>query len=451
MKLGKLGTTVRSSVNTAALPPADVKYLDIENIEQHDIRLMNVLIGSFVIILLWSAIFRLDIVSIAEGTVETSSGLQKVQHLEGGIVRELLVKEGDRVKQGQVLVKMEPLQSHSDFGEVDARLTALEADRVRLEAEASNSDTLRFDPGFEQEHSDAVVQATSLFRARRDNLRASIETQHKEITQRQQDSEEIQARLNNSKNRHLLAVEQVQIGEKLLSSELSNRYEQLERLKEANALKSRIEEDQQAIIRAREGVAKARAAMVGIQRKYDEDVRKDLSDVLRQLKEQGNRGVKLKDALARTELRAPMAGVVKTRYVNNVGAVVAAGGTVLDLVPEDNGIIIEVKLPPQDIGFVQVGQKSFVQLSSVEASHFGRIEGKVTYISPDSVSDKENRMTYYVVRILTSQSYFGTASMRYDLTSGVQVTAGIITGSRTVLQYMLAPIQQTAPFALSER
>jgi adhesin transport system membrane fusion protein len=173
--------------------------------------------------------------------------------------------------------------------------------------------------------------------------------------------------------------------------------------------------------------------------------------------EVSNRGDKFRDQLSRTELHAPMSGIVKQLYVNNIGGVVPPGGTVLDLVPGDGGIMVEAKLPTQDIGFIHIGQKAFVQLASAEATRYGRIEGKVVHISPDSVTNKDQApapgalATYYIVRIETAAGYFGAGDMKYELTPGVQVSAGIVTGSRTVLAYLLYPIFRTMPFALSER
>lgn len=425
--------------------------LQLENVDHHTKRLWNLLVLSCASILIWAAIFPLDIVSIAEGVVETSIGLQKVQHLEGGIVSEILVKEGDHVTKDQPLVRMAPTRSNSDVGEITARMTALKTDLIRLEAEIAGTDTLKYPEDFKKENREIVARAMDLFRARRNNLHAGKETQRKEISQRQQDFAEITARLNNAKSRYQLAIEQVDIGKKLIASNLSNRYEQIEREKEANALKSRIEEDQQALIRAQESVEKARAAMAGIQSKYNEDVRQDLSNTRRQLDELADRQTKFKDVLSRTELRAPMAGTVKTRYVDGVGSVVPSGGTVLDLVPEDSKIIVEAKLQPQDIGYVQVGQRAFIQLASAEASIFGHIGGEVTYISPDSITDKEDRMTYYIVRVSPEKQQFDSRDRHYPLTSGVQITVGIVTGKRSVLEYLLSSLFRTMPFALSER
>lgn len=441
-RLGECWQRWEKDAVEAARAEKEKDYIALEGIDAHTARLWKMLIGSCVGLLAWAIVFPLDVVSVAEGTVEPSARLQKVQHLEGGIVRELLIKEGEKVEKGQELVRLEPTQSNADYGEVDARLTALKADQLRLEAESAGTRTFRMPKDFARLHADVATRAEKLFAARRETLQANLAAHERAIA-------EISARLKHARASHQLAVEQVAIGNKLLAQELSNRYEQIDREKEENALLSRIREDEQAI-------GKAQSEMAAVRNKFDEDVRKELSDVRRQIEEMSNRGDKFRDQLTRTGLRAPMTGVVKQLYVNNIGAVVPAGGTVLDLVPGDGQIIVESKLPPQDVGFVRVGQKAFVQLASAEATRYGRIEGKVVHVSPDSVINKDSPAgqglpVYYIVRVAADQDHFGDRDMRYDLTPGVQVTAGIVTGSRTVLTYLLYPIFRTMPFAMTER
>lgn len=410
---------------------------DLETIAPRVIRLWWVIMISLSILFAWAAIFTIDVVSSAEGTVVPFSRLQKVQHLEGGIVRELLVKEGQMVTKGQLLVRLEPTQSNADFGEVDAHLTTLKADQLRLEAESSGARSFTLPKDFSNNHPDVATRTEKLFQARRDTLQSSLSIHERAIA-------EISARLKHTRSRYELAVEQVAIGQKLIGEGLSNRYEQIEREKEATSLMSRIREDEQAL-------AKAQFEMTSERNKYDQEVRKDLSEARRQIEEMGNRETKFKDAVYRTDLKAPMAGIVKVLYINNVGAVVPAGGTLLDLVPDGDRMVVEAHLPPQDVGYVKAGQKAVIQLASADATRLGRIDGHVVNVSPDSVTDKDGKVSYYIVKVETSKSYFGSEEQRYPLSPGVQVTVGILTGQRTVLGYLLYPVLRSMPFALGER
>jgi len=431
--------------------PNDADQAALEEISVDAKVLIWALLICCVVVLVWAALFKIDIVSIANGAVAASHHTQHIQNLEGGIVRELLVKEGERVEKGQLLVKLEPTQSGADVGESEARVAGLKADLARLQAEASNRKSIEFEADFASLHADAAARAISLFSARRQELDANVRTQQGEVLQREQDIAEISARLANARKRYHLAMEQVEIGEKLLANELSNRYEQIEREKEAQGIRSRIEEDTAALERAQQGAAKARAELDGIRKKYAEGVQHDLADVARQLDEAVNHHGKLMDTLTRTEVRSPIAGTVKALYFNNVGAVVRPGEIIADLVPLDDKLVIEAKLQPQDIGHIRVGQKAQLQLESAEATRYGHIEGTVIHVGPDTTTSQDGKAVYYVVRIAPSRNYLGDDAHRYELTPGVLISAGIITGRRTVLQYVLYPIMQTAPLTMSER
>lgn len=413
------------------------KAAQIERTERSATLVWWAVIGTCVVLTTWAALSPLDVVSVAEGTVAPSSRIQKVQHLEGGIILDVLVREGERVEKDQVLVRLEPTRSHADFGEVDARLTSLRAEQMRLEAEAAGRATFTLPKDFAAKHADVAERTEKLFLARRATLTSNIQTNERQI-------EEISARLEHTRSRYALAREQVDIGNRLLKEGLSNRYEQIEREKEANGLLSRIREDEAAL-------GKARSQLAALRGQYDEDVRRELSEIRRQLEELASRETKFRDAVDRNELKAPMAGIVQTLYVNNVGAVLPQGGTVLDLVPVDDRLVVEARLPPQDVGFVHPGQRTVVQLASSEATRLGRIEGRVIHVSPDSVNDQQTRQNYYLVRIETETSSFHSGNLRYDLSPGVLVTAGIVTGRRSVLTYLLYPVFRTTPFALGER
>ncbi len=426
------------------------KSTQLEIIDRASQRLNHLLMFSCVALILWGAIAPLDVVSMAQGTVTPSSRIQRVQHLEGGIVREILVKEGESVTQGQALINLESTANSADYGEIAARVRALTADMARWDAEADKGDSLNLAPAFVKENQKLVERTQSLLNARRQTLQSQLAGQHDEIAQREQDITEISARLRNSRERLTLVEEQLAIDAKLVKEDLSNRYEQIERLKEANQLRSRIEEDNAGFTRAQSALEKARNNLNGIQSGYDQEMQTQRADTRRQLEESQERVQKYQDSLKRSVLRAPMSGVVKSLYVSTEGGVVSPGEIVLDLVPANDMLVIEARLPPQDIGHVRIGQKAFIQLASPEAAKLGQLDGTVEHISPDTMITKDGQ-AFYIVKIVTKSNHFGKGDQIYPLTPGVIVSAGIVTGERTVLAYLLSPLLSTAPFALSER
>ncbi len=398
----------------------------------------------------WSYFGRLDIVSTAIGEVVPSSQVKNVQHLEGGIVREILVREGAEVTQGQPLVVLESTQSGADFQEITVRITSLRIDIARLEAEMAGSMENAFPQDLVRDHPVLIGQAIEMFKTRRRRIDNEMASQREQIVQRKQEIKSITARLGNAGKSLKLIEEQIAISEELMKDDLTNRMVHLNLLKEAADLKARIDE-------AATGLPKARAALKGskiqletIRGAYNEEVGRELDEKRRSLEEFSNRVRKFADSLKRTVLRSPVAGVVKTLYVFTVGGVVMPGATVVDVVPAGDRLVIEAKLPIGDIGYVHPGQPARVMLASADAVRFGTLEGEVIQVSPDAIKGAEE-VPYYKVRIATERDYFERKSARYKLVPGVQVICSIRTGTRSVLEYLLDPFLGSFQTALRER
>jgi membrane fusion protein, adhesin transport system len=406
--------------------------------------LLFVLIG----LVLWLSFAQLDVVSIAQGTVIPSGKVRKIQHLEGGIVREILVAEGDTVDVSQPLVVLESTASGSDYNELNARMSALQASQMRYEAEAAGKNELILDPGFVSSNPDLARNTLELFKARREKQQSKLSAQKQTVIQRVQNISEITSRLESAKTRLILSREQVAIGEKLLANKLSNRYEQIERLKELMRLESRIAEDKAAVKRARAALEQAKSHLV--EKEYAEEVQIGLAEVSGRIAELSEQLAKYKDNLARAVLKSPIKGLVKTLHIFTIGGVLPPGGVVLDLVPLNERPIVVAHLEPQDVGYIQVGQEAFVQLDSMDAPRLGKISGKVEHISPDTLLSQDGR-SFYVVKIGLEKDWFGQEKKQYALHPGIIVNAGIITGRRTVLHYLLSPFTNDITFSFSER
>ena len=400
--------------------------------------------------LTWASYGQLDVVSLATGDVVPAGQVKAVQHLEGGIVREILVREGDKVKKDQPLVRLEPVRTSTEVEELNIRLRALRIAIIRLEVEAAGGDSVTFPAKLTESQPDLVRQALDLFEIRRQRVDNQIQAQEHLLEQRRQEIKEVQARLKNNVNSLKLLGEQLKISKRLLKLDLSNRMNHLNLLKEESELKGRLEEDRAILPRAKAAQAAARSQLAAAKNGFMEEARKELVEVRRTTKELNERLRKFEDSLRRTVLRAPVDGIVKTLYVVTVGGVVQPGGTVLDIVPGDDRLVIEAKLPTGDIGFVHVGQEVLVQLASAEAVRFGTLDGKVAHVSPDTIVTREG-MPYYKVRVETEQSYFEHGNLKYHLSPGMQVQASIRTGTRTVMGYLLDPYIRSFGTAMQER
>ena len=398
----------------------------------------------------WASVGTLDIVSMAEGQVVPSTRVRTVQHLEGGIVREILTNEGQVVSAGQPLIVLEQIVSDAFFEEVQSRIIALRLDQARLEALRENKDTPVFPDDLQHSHPQMVERSKSLFMAMKDSYQSKIFSQQELIRQREHQVREIITRRDNARQNLKLLEEQVALSQELLDESLTTRYKHLAYLREEAVLKSRIEEDGASLEAARAALREARANLEKIRTSHQKDIENQLNQARQDLEEIQQRQRRHADSLERTVLRSPVDGVVKTLYVTTVGGVVRSGMDVVEIVPAGDKLVVEAMLPVGDIGYVHEGQEATVRLASRESILFGKLEGMVIHVAPDTTVTPEGR-AYYAVRIQTERDRFVHKDMEYRLYPGMIMQVAIHTGNRTVLQYVLDPLMGTMSGVMQER
>ncbi|WP_419787990.1 HlyD family type I secretion periplasmic adaptor subunit [Pseudodesulfovibrio sp.] len=428
---------------------------------------------------IWASVSPLDIVSNATGEVIPSSRVKRIQHLEGGIVHEIKVREGEHVTTGQPLIVLETTASDSTVEEINVRINSLRIEIARLEAESrwfansscetkatdgsrmkpgseasSNKDIYSIEPEFPEDLAtrfpNIIDQARDLYNARRSRFISDISGHREKLKQRQQDINEILVRIRNQRQSLEYLREQIKISEDLLKDKLTTRYKHLGFLKEESNLVSRIQEDAAALARSKSALAAAEDAIDKAYSSHHEDVQETLRKARREVLEFNQRLRKTQDSLQRTVIRAPIDGIVKTVYLRGVGEVVQPGMTVLDIVPGGDKLVIEAHLALGDIGYVQPGQPATVSLPNRDSRMFGKIEGRVTNISPDAVTVPDQG-TFYKVRIETESDQFEKEGRRYQLYPGMRLLVAIKTGERTVMEYLLYPYFDTLYHGFHER
>ena len=398
----------------------------------------------------WAVVSPIDIVSMATGEVIPSSQVKTVQHLEGGIVRKISVREGENVTKGQTLVVLEPTASGADVGELQVRLKSLRIDEARIEALTKGLAIPIFPPDLIKSEKALVRQATDQFKAQMARHKSSILRQNEATVQRKQEIREISTRIRNQRQGLKLVKEQIGISEDLLRDNLTNRFRHLDLLKEAHKLSSSIETDNAALPRAQSAWKEAKAELLNMRSIFDEDNQRSLNEVRVSLGELTERVKKFEDSLARTTVRSPVDGVVKTLHVVTIGGVIRPGDPIAELVPAGDRLIVEAKLPTSDISYVATGQAAVVKLASADAMRFGDLKGTVVRVSPDTLITPDG-MPFYKVRIVTDKAYFERGDQRYNLFPGMQMAVSIITGDRTVMEYILGPMLSSIADANKER
>ncbi len=398
----------------------------------------------------WATVGELDVVSLATGEVVPASQVKSIQHLEGGIVREILVHEGERVERNQPLIRLESTNIAADVAELKVRMRALEITIHRLNAEITATAEIPFPTELTEAEPELVSEAIALFNTRNNRLRSQIDGQVQLVSQRQLEINEVKVRLKNANRSIQLLEEQIEIIAKQMELGLSNRMTHLNLLREEADLKGRRDEDKAFLPRAMAALNAANAQLTAIKEGFEEEARKELSDARRTERELSERLRKFEDSLRRTVLRAPVDGIVKTLYIVTQGGVIQPGATVIDIVPGDDRLVVEARLPPQDIGYIRMGQTAQLQLASAEAARYGTIEGIVDAVSPDTIISQEGQ-AFYKVRISPEQDFFQRGELEYRLYPGMQIQSSIMTGTRTVMDYLLEPYLGSASLALRER
>lgn len=430
---------------------AFIEKLDRKSFPGKSSHLLFLLLGLFCILFVaWASVGTLDIVSMAQGQVVPSTRVRTVQHLEGGIVREILINEGQVVSAGQPLIVLEQIVSDAYFEEVQSRIISLRLDLARLEALSQNLDEPDYPDDLKQSHPQLVAMSKSHFMALKDSYLSNMFSQQELIRQREHQVREIVTRRDNSRKNLELLEEQIALSQELLDENLTTRYKHLAYLREESALKSRIEEDGAALEAARASLSEARANLEKIRTGHHKDIENQLKKVRQDLEEIQQRQRRHADSLERTILRSPVEGVIKTLHVTTVGGVIRSGMDVVEIVPAGDKLVIESMLPVGDIGYVHEGQDATVRLASRESVMFGKLEGTVIHVAPDTTVTPEGG-AYYAVRVQTEEDRFVHNDMEYRLYPGMIMQVAIHTGSRTVLQYVLDPLMGTMSGVLQER
>ncbi|MGD9731316.1 MAG: HlyD family type I secretion periplasmic adaptor subunit [Desulfamplus sp.] len=401
-------------------------------------------------LIVWSAYGELDVVSFAPGEVVPSSRVKTIQHLEGGIIREILVKEGEKVKNGQSLVILESTSSNADVAEQTIHLKSLEITIMRLNAEIKGDKNLVIPEEIKKSAPDLARNAVSMFQTRQHRVENQIRVQKELINQYKFQIEEIEARLAGNTSVRNFLEEQVGISQKLLQHNLSNRMNHLDLLKQLADIKGQQRVDQASLKKIAASIKEAESRLALVRNTFIEEAQDELREVQRTAQMIYERLNKNEDSLRRTILRSPVDGTVKSLMFVTIGGIVPPGGAVAEVVPIDDRLIIEARLSVGDIGYVHTGQPVNVRLSSADGARFGHINGEVVHISPDSTILDEGP-PFYKIKITTEQDYFGKPEKPYNLFPGMLMQCSIITDKRTVIEYILSPFLLSFETALHER
>ena len=397
----------------------------------------------FALFVLWAMLAQVDEVTSGQGKVIPSSKAQLIQAAEPAIIKELMVRSGQRVQSGQLLARLDDTQSASELGQIQAETQALSARSARLSAEGTRTST-------NCAGADCADEA-QLRQVRESALRSRISALQASAEQRRREASEAQATISSLQGSLALAQRQVAMLEPLAAKNIVPQTDLLDARREVNDLQGRIAAAREQQSRAMAAVREAQAQSSEAGFSFRQEALNERSQIQAKLavNQESLRGAR--GRLGRMELRSPVNGIVNDLQVTTIGGFVQAGQKVMEVIPMGDKLLVETRVEPKDIAFIKVGDKALVKVTAYDFSSYGGLDGRVVQVSADSIYDEVEKKAYFNVIVETDKSYLMSAGRRLPITPGMMTDTQIITGRKSILSYLMKPLSRARSEALRER
>ncbi|WP_422037049.1 HlyD family type I secretion periplasmic adaptor subunit [Roseibium sp.] len=395
----------------------------------------------------WAYLAEIEEVTTGDGRVIPSSQIQVVESLEGGLVAEIFVKEGDVVDAGEPLVRIDDTDFAADLGELQKQRSALFIRARRLDAEAQGTGLDLTVGGFDQL---AAAREMALFNARATALKQELSVIEQQLSQRRLEKVELETRLKSLRLSAELLNEELASARNLSAAGAYPKMDLLRLEREAQGGTLEVELVNASIPRSEAAITEAAARLESAVLGFRARAHEDLTRTLNELTILDETIKSAQDKVRRTVLRAPVRGIINKFSVATIGAVVSPGESLSEIVPLDDSLLIEAQIRPQDVAFLFPGQPARVRVTAYDFTVYGDLPGVVERIGADTITNEEGT-TFYRVILRTERNWLGSESKRLPIIPGMVVSASILTGNKTVLDYLLKPIIKARSEALRER
>jgi adhesin transport system membrane fusion protein len=412
--------------------------------------LLWILAGFVVVFIIWAAFAELERTVRGSGRVIPSSQLQVISVPEGGVVQQILVTQGQQVKAGQELVRLDPTESGGEYGSGAATAGALAVKVARLEAETTGR-TPSYPAAATAAAAQQIAIENALHASRMADLSSALTGARARVTQAQRAVNEAEAGYRARSAEHDARLREVQIIRPLVERGIEPRLS-LSQAESAEAVSaSELAAAASTISRAQAGVAEAQAGLARTVQDWRAQAATELAAAQAELSARRSTLPALAERRDRTVVRAPLPGRVNRVLVTTVGSAVAPGAPIAEIVPSEDNLLVEARVRPQDIAFVRIGQPAHVEITAYESSVYGRLDGRVVSISPDAVPEPQTGETFYHVRVQTTASALKDAQGHsLPIGPGMIANVALIGDKRTVLEYLLTPITRMRETAFRE-
>jgi len=441
--LGKLQTD-------PAPPEKDfVTDADYFMIQQEPLR-ARVLVKTISIVLglaiMWAAVANIDEITKGEGKVIPSRQLQVLQSVDGGIVSEILVREGQIVDAGQMLVRVDPTRFESSVNESNSQIFSLQAKAARLRA-LTEGKPFEVPPEAEKNDPQTVAEERRLYESRVSELNAQLSIARQQLSQRQQELVEMRAKRDQAAQAYELSSRELVVTKPLIAVGAVSEVELLRLERDVGRFRGERDMAAAQIQRSQAAISEANRKIEEVELAFRNEAGKELADTLAKLNALGESGVGLADKVKHAAIRSPVKGTVKRLLVNTVGGVVQPGKDIIEVVPLEDALLLEAKVHPKDIAFLRPGQKAIVRFTAYDFAIYGGMDAVLEHIGADTVTDDKGN-TYYIVRVRTTQARFAE---NLPIIPGMVAEVDIITGQKSILSYLLKPVLRAKLLAFTER
>lgn len=462
-----------SQKNFSKLNETELEYVDdktaalLLNTPTSARIMLWVIVLFFIAAIGWSAWAEIDKVTVGQGKVIPSSQIQVVQNLEGGLVKEILVREGQQVQKGQQLLLIDDTRFRSDFREREQQVANLTANVLMLSASFNSVvineefsvenwkksvlldyGKLAFPPALYELQPKLVNRQKAEYRQDLNNLKNQLSVFDQQVEQKQQDLIEIKARVDNLRQSYKFARQELDITKPLADEGVVPRIELLKLQRQVNDTRRELTSSELKIPLLRSAIKEAMLSRIDAALSFRSEQQEKLNQAQDKLSAMTESSVGLEDRVNRTVVVSPVTGTVKTLGINTVGGVIQPGMDIVEIVPTEDSLLVEAKIAPQDIAFLRPELPAIVKFSAYDFTKYGGLEGVLEHISADTTQDEEGN-SYYILRVRTEKYSFGH-NEELPIIPGMTASVDIITGKRTVLEYMLKPILSAQNNALKE-
>ncbi|QKF59194.1 HlyD family type I secretion periplasmic adaptor subunit [Aliarcobacter lanthieri] len=410
--------------------------------------LISFLITIFLFIF-WAAFAEIDEIARGSGKVVPSGQNQIVQNLEGGIVQEILVTEGDTVEKDQILIRISNEKGTSTAMSNELKSYYLQAQIQRLSAELARI-PFEYEKSDIQEYNEFLDNENELYLTNQKQLESKVSILKEQIKQKENDLKDAKQTIEHMKFSVNAISKEVSMTKPMVDRGIRSQVDFLKLQREESDAKNKLQSVTLSVDKISSEITELNKKIDETNEIHDAEIRGKLNEAFTQLKDVEANKLASSDQVARTVVKSPSNGIVQKLHVNTIGGSIKPAQDLLEIVPTDHKLIVEVKILPKDIAFIYQGQKAIVKFSAFDFSIFGGLDGHVINISPDTIVEKDEK-TFYIVRIETDKNYIGEGEKQKHIIPGMIADVDILTSKKTVLDYILKPILKTKTYAMTER